>query len=268
MPSPRTVPSTLLAALLFLAPGLSPGHLLAGPGLLVRNAERYYQAPVSRLLHQEERLPSSPPESMLLPFQEEDLMSLRAAGYLEDYQGPDWDRPGACTRYQAAFLLGGFLQELTDQYGEVLRERKTGVRRRLLPRKPWGRERVARTLALPLLSPRSRAYWWDESPDRYQLAGWMLEILRRLGDRVLVLRDPRPYRQASRSGDLPIWGHPLRRRTQQVLEAHLMAAPQGYFRGREPLGARELVRIVNRLRFLVNGYHDRTAGAEQVDAGL
>jgi hypothetical protein len=245
--------------------GALAGNLQAGPGLLVRNAERYYKAPISRTLHREERLPSSPPVEMLRAFQEEDLFALQGASYLTGYQGPSWDRSTPCTRYQAAFLLGGFLQELSDRYGELLKIRRTGPRRLLLPREKWGQERVALTLALPLLRPRSIP-WWDDSPDRFQVAGWLTQILERLKPRVLFLTDPRPYQQAGRHGDLPVWGHPMRRRARRVLETHLMAAPEGFFRGRERLTAREWVRILARLRVIVNGYRLETVGGQQVDA--
>lgn len=254
--------SALAATCLMLA----PLALRAGPGLLVRNAEKYYQAPIPRTVIPEERLPASPPETMLRPFQEEDLIELQDAGYLEDYQGPDWNRPTPCTRYQAAFLLGGFLEELTREHGDLLPVRRTGPRRLLLPRENWGRERVARVLALPLLEPGSSP-WWDDSPDRFQVAGWLVGLLDRLERHWILLRDPRPYQVASRQGDLPVWGHPLRRRVQEVLETQVMVAPEGYFRGRERITAQELVRILVRLRTVVQGYRPQVATEARMDSG-
>ena len=49
----------------------------------------------------------------------------------------------------------------------------------------------------------------------------------------------------------------MRRRVRRALATRVMAAPHGRFRGREPLGAREWVRILNRLRFVVHGYRHR-----------
>lgn len=238
---------------------------LAGPGLLVRNAERYYKPPVLRVLHGPARLPTSPPPEMAAAFQEADLFALREAGYLDGYPGPDWDREGPCTRYQAAFLLGGFLEELSRDYGEVVHVYKFGPRRRLLPREAWGKDRVALALSVKLLRPRGLP-WWHEAPSRFQVAGWLEDLLHLLEPKLVVLTDPRPYRRAAEGGDLPAYGHPLRRVARRALEAGLMVAPEGRFRGREPLGAREWVRIVNRLRFLADGYRASNLGETRVDA--
>lgn len=228
----------------------------AGPGLLTRNADDYYRPPLPRSLHGSENLPAAPPADLLLPFSEADLFALRGAGYLDGYQGPGWDRGGPCTRYQAAFLLGGLLEEISRRYGRVLPPPRHGPPRLHLPRLAWGRRRVVLAMAHGLVEPRGLT-WWHEPPDRFQVAGWVERLLARAGPLLPLLRDPRPYQEMEGTGDLPYFGHPMRRRLQQVLETYLMTAPGGLFRGRDPLGAREWVRIIERLRTVVDGYRTR-----------
>ena len=235
---------------------LVAGRAGAGPGLLTRNADDYYRPPLPRALHGRENLPAAPPSELLEPFTEEDLFALQGAGYLERYQGPSWDRGGPCTRYQAAFLLGGLLEEIDRRYGAVLPPPRHGPPRLHLPRLRWGRRQVTLALAHGLLEPRGLT-WWHEPPDRFQVAGWIENLLDRAGPRLPVLRDPRPFEELGSGGDLPYFGHPMRRRVQRLLESYLMTAPRGFFRGREPLGAREWVRIIERLRTVVDGYRTR-----------
>lgn len=231
-------------------------HVAAGPGLLTRNADDYYRPPLPRTLHGRENLPAAPPSALLRDFEEADLFALRDAGYLEDYEGPEWDRDGPCTRYEAVFLLGGLLEEISRRYGRVLPAPRHGPPRLHLPRLTWGRRRVTLAMAHGLVEPRGLT-WWHEPPDRFQVAGWIDHFLARAGPLLPLLRDPRPYAEVGNGGDLPYFGHPLRRRVQRVLETYLMTAPRGLFRGRDPVGAREWVRIVERLRTVVDGYRTR-----------
>lgn len=247
MPLPPSRP-LVLAALLALA---ADGH--AGPGLLVRHADEFYQPPIRRTLVPLEALPAVPPEEMQLPFRAEDLGELEAAGYLEGYRGPRWDRDAPCTRYEAAFLLGGIPAELDRTHGAVLGPYRTGPSGLWVPPGRWGGDRVRLVLALGLLRPRARQTWWDEEPDRFEVARWMEVLTEKLEPRVVFLQDPAPYPETLR-GDLPYYGHPMRRRVRRALETRLMMAPRGRFRGRDLLTAREWVRIVNRLRYVIRGY--------------
>ncbi len=255
MGSPPAVPRRTLAigsALLLAGIGTAG----AGPGLFVRNADFWYKPPVRRSLHDPERLPARPPEELLLPFREADLFGLRDAGYLEGYPGPDWNRDGPCSRYQAIFLLGGLLAEVEAVYGRQLLHPKTGTRNLLAPPGPWGGERVRLVLANRIVAPHpDQPVWWDEAPDRYQAAGWVVTLIERLSPQVTFLVDPVPY---SRLGDREVayFGHPLRRRVKRAVETRMMTAPEGVFRGRDPLGAREWVRILSRFRLALHGYRE------------
>lgn len=243
--APRLVALSLL---------ISGAH--AGPGLLPRHADRYYKPPVRRTLHPPDSLPPLPPAELGRGFSDEDLLALEGAGYLEDYQGPSWNREGPCTRFQAAFLLGGLIAEANRVYGEIFPLHLIGRRRRLVPRRP-GFDRVALAVTERVLQPKpSQLHWWDVPPDRYQVAKWVAALLEAMTPRVPVLVDPRPY-QDSAGGDLPYYGHPMRRRMRRAIETRVMQAPSGVFRGRQPLGARECVRIVNRLRYILHGYKAR-----------
>lgn len=238
----------------------------AGPGILVRNADRWYKPPLRRVLHPPEALPAFPPEELLLPFRDQDLVDLGAAGYLEGYQGRPWDRVGPCSRYEALFLLGRLLHEISAVYGGVLSAPRTGPPRTLLPeplavgdgprgsRGGWGRDEVAWVLAERLAKPHpSQPAWWVEAPDRIQAAGWVAALLDKLAPKVTVLVDPEPYPSLLK-GDFPWYGHPLRKRVKRVVEARLMPVTDGRFRPRDELGAREWLRIVSRLRFVIHGY--------------
>ncbi len=85
----------------------------------------------------------------------------------------------------------------------------------------------------------------------------MLKLLDRISARVLILKDPRPYLEFARHGDLPYYGHPLRKRVKEVLETRIMVAENNRFRGREPLLAKEWVRILERIRTVIDGYRQR-----------
>ncbi len=128
--------------------------LWAGPGLLVRNAERYYKPPLRRKLHGEENLPPAPPLSLANPYSEADLFALKEADYFTGYRGEPWDQEGPCTRYEAAFLLGGLLNEISQVHGRLIHEGRFGPPRLLLPRIPWGRDRVLAAMAQGILRPR------------------------------------------------------------------------------------------------------------------
>jgi hypothetical protein len=245
----------MFRSLAFLGLMLASGAV-AGPGLLTRNADDYYRPPLPRALHGRENLPAAPPSELLLPFSEDDLFALRGAGYLDGYEGSEWDREGSCTRYEAIYLLGGLLEEISRRYGEVLPPPRHGPPRLHLPRLPWGRRRVILALAHGLAEARGLT-WWHEPPDRFQAAGWIERFLDLAGPKLPILRDPRPYQEFGAASDLPYFGHPMRRRVKRVLEAYLMTAAGGRFRGREALGAREWVRILERLRSAVDGYRTR-----------
>lgn len=246
----RPLPAALAVALAAAA------GAAAGPGLLVRRAETYYRPPLPRTLHGLENLPASPPVDLRRPFAEEDLFALRDAGYLAGYEGRPWDRDGACTRYEALFLMGGLFAEISARHGAALAAGRTGPVRLRLPRIRWGRRRVIEAISRGVGRPKGPP-WWHDAPDRYQAAGWVVDFLDYFGRRLPVVCDRRPFALDGKLCDPPYYGHPLRKRLHRVLEAHLMTAPGNTFGGRRPLRARDWVRIIERLRTVVDGYRTR-----------
>lgn len=270
------LPSALLVALAMV---LGIGPLGAGPGLLPRQADRYYQAPIRRWLYEPENLPARPPPEMARSYQESDVLQLREAGYFEEYKGPDLDQDRDCHRYLALYLLGGYFQEMSTRYGALFPRGEYGAPRLRLPASiSWGKEQVLAamaqrvTLPQPLKKPWWRRTpiksqdkppeisnpnerWWRSAPSRYEAARWIQACLEKLDGRVHFLRDPVPYQRLSQ-GDLPYYGHPLRKRLKAVLTTHLMQAPRGEFQGRSPLRVHTWIRTLARLRFANHGYRD------------